>query len=444
LAFFAVATGGFALQIATVALLVAIAWPFLLATSVAVELAVIHNFAWHERWTWADRTSDPGPAGCGAGGIARRFAIYNATTGLTSVAGNLLLTAVYAGLLGASPVVANALAVWTLAIVNFVIADRWVFASAAVILFVAGMPTRGSAATLRPETAAAWDQYVRDVEARIERDPLAPLAETNAPSGETIAVPSGVIHRWRGSVFVPRLTLDAVLQELMWPGTPPPQEDVIASRVLSRGPDALRVYLRLARHTIVTAVYDTEHEMTFRRRSALVATSRSVATRIAEIADAGTDAERQRPPGDDRGFLWRLNSYWRYVQVNDGVRVELDSLTLSRGIPSIIAPIAAPIVRRVSRESLVRTLDALSRWLSSRYAPTALTVMPADSNPARSFAARLSDPGVSPCTQIVSPSSVIVDPSYASTVRVVARRTARATTRSASWITEFGLRRDTS
>ena len=75
-----------------------------------------------------------------------------------------------------------------------------------------------------------------------------------------------------------------------------------------------------------------------------------MATRIEEVG------------GADHGFLWRLNSYWRYEERRGGVLVELESLTLSRGMPSLLRPIAAPLVRRIARESMVRTLEALVRF----------------------------------------------------------------------------------
>ena len=53
----------------------------------------------------------------------------------------------------------------------------------------------------------------------------------------------------------------------MYPGTPPPQEDVLESRVLARTDNRLRVYLKLSRSAIVTVVYDTEHDVTFTRHS---------------------------------------------------------------------------------------------------------------------------------------------------------------------------------
>ena len=120
--------------------------------------------------------------------------------------------------------------------------------------------------------------------------------------------------------------------------------------MIARGDDSLRVGIRLVRHAIVTVSYDTEHEMRFRRVTPTLATARSVATRIEQV------------DGGDHGFLWRLHSYWRYEETSGGVLVELRSLTLSRSVPALVRPIASPLVTRVARESMVRTLDALRRY----------------------------------------------------------------------------------
>ena len=102
--------------------------------------------------------------------------------------------------------------------------------------------------------------------------------------GTTSACP-GAIHDWRGSILVRGITIDDLLRSLMYPGTPPPQPDVLEARVLGRSADSLHVYLKLVRRTIMTVTYETEHTMTFRRHSKALATSRSVATRITEIDD---------------------------------------------------------------------------------------------------------------------------------------------------------------
>ena len=100
----------------------------------------------------------------------------------------------------------------------------------------------------------------------------------------------------------------------------------------------------------MTVSYDTEHEMTFTRLTPALATARSVATRIEEVG------------GGDHGFLWRLNSYWRYEQVGSGVLVSVESLTLSRDVPLLVKPIVGRLVPRIARESMVRTLEALERF----------------------------------------------------------------------------------
>jgi hypothetical protein len=162
-------------------------------------------------------------------------------------------------------------------------------------------------------------------------------------------------------VFIP----GATVAELVAAGKDPTgrnahrQEDVLESRVLSRDGDRLRLFLKLQRRNIVTVAYNTEHLVTYRHVGPGHVTSRSVATKIAEIDNVGTPAERERAVGQDRGFLWRLNSYWRYQAVEGGVLVELESLTLSRDIPWGFATIARPLIDRVARESVARTLDSM-------------------------------------------------------------------------------------
>jgi hypothetical protein len=171
---------------------------------------------------------------------------------------------------------------------------------------------------------------------------------------EMIEIPGGMIYHSSGSIVVRHTTVDRVVHALTNPGTPPPQEDVLESRVLSRTANGLRVYLKLSRSAIVTVVYDTEHDVVFTRHSPTMATSRSVSTRIAQS------------DGGDRGFLWRLNSYWRYTQVGGDVRIDLESLSLSRAVPRVARPVARPIIDRIAGESLTRTLESLRDFLNAR------------------------------------------------------------------------------
>ena len=94
---------------------------YLLATALAVETAVIHNFVWHERFTWRDR-----PAARPLQSLAR-LARFNATNGAVSLAGNLLIMRVLVGQLHMNYVVANLVAVTICSLVNFVLSDWVVF-----------------------------------------------------------------------------------------------------------------------------------------------------------------------------------------------------------------------------------------------------------------------------------------------------------------------------
>ena len=339
-AFVAVGALGFVLQLAMILALTRLAgWPYPLATIAGVELAVLHNFCWHQRWTWAERRSHES--------IVRRLLKYYAGTAATSIGGNLIFTALWVEAAGLDPVIANVLAVITMSAANYIVADRWVFARGSAFGLVAAVALPGlAAAQPPPETESAWRRHIAAAEAQL--DPLRPLVPHGTDAvGDTIRVPGGTIHRWRGSALIRGVTLDHLLNGLLHPGTPPPQDDVLEARVLRRHDDTLRVYLKLTRSAIVTVTYDTEHDVAFARPRRDIATSRSTAVRIAEVG------------GGDRGFLWRLNSYWRYVQVKEGVVVELDSWSLSRSVPSVLRPVAAPIIARIARESLLRTLAAM-------------------------------------------------------------------------------------
>ena len=90
---------------------------YLLATALAVESAVIHNFFWHERFTWSDRRTS---AGVG------RFLKFNFTTGIFSLAGNVVFTKLLVDA-GMSYILANGSAIVLCAIINFLLNDRLVF-----------------------------------------------------------------------------------------------------------------------------------------------------------------------------------------------------------------------------------------------------------------------------------------------------------------------------
>jgi hypothetical protein len=248
---------------------------------------------------------------------------------------------------------------------------------------------RLTAAELRPATLKAWNAYVEASEQRIARElrsakgflaldfqPVAQAAlerqavlageitvkkmDTVDPAGEKIPVPAGMIHHWRGSVFIPGANLEDVVSRVTNPDlNNTRQEDVLRVSVLERGPDYLRIYLKLQRSKFVTVVYNTEHTVKACRYGKSQASSTSVATKIAELEMPNSDREREKPEGQDRGFLWRLNSYWRYEQAAGGVIVECESISLSRGVPALLELVIRPLIDSTARESMCRTLDSM-------------------------------------------------------------------------------------
>ena len=115
-----VGVAGFVLQIATLGLLLGAGVHYLVATALAVEVAILHNFLWHERWTWKDRPAE----GRSRLGRLARFHLLNGTV---SLAGNLILMRVLVGALGLPALLANLIAVLACALANFAASDRAVF-----------------------------------------------------------------------------------------------------------------------------------------------------------------------------------------------------------------------------------------------------------------------------------------------------------------------------
>ena len=113
---------------------------YLLATALAVELTLIHNFLWHERFTWADRLAVRPKQS------VVRLAKFNASNGLVSIVGNLILVRVLVGQLRCNYLTASLFAIAACSVANFLLGDRLVFTKA-------DAPTVASVAISRNKTA---------------------------------------------------------------------------------------------------------------------------------------------------------------------------------------------------------------------------------------------------------------------------------------------------
>jgi len=111
---------GAGVQLGVLAVLVRLRVYYLVATAIAIEVALLHNYVWHRRWTWA-----------GEGGGAGSFWRFHLSNGLLSLSSNLLLMRLFTGAMGWPPVLSNLAAITITSLLNFVMASRWVFASSA-------------------------------------------------------------------------------------------------------------------------------------------------------------------------------------------------------------------------------------------------------------------------------------------------------------------------
>jgi hypothetical protein len=235
-------------------------------------------------------------------------------------------------------------------------------------------------AELKPPTIEAFDGYVRAAESTIDERVIGKRSflwtDESAERRDEVArgnialeyrsagasIPGGTVEDWIGAVFVAGVTLEQALAMVQDYGNHRNiyRPEVVDSRILKRTGDDFQVTLRLRKHKVVTVVLDTEHSVRYSRLGKDRCYSRSASTRIAEV-----DGEHEMPVGRDHGFLWRLNSYWRFQERDGGAFIECEAISLSRDIPFAVSWLVKPIVRELPRESLENTLrltrDALRR-----------------------------------------------------------------------------------
>jgi hypothetical protein len=243
-------------------------------------------------------------------------------------------------------------------------------------------PSPASAAELKPEAAQGFDQYIRlteirmqgelppgsgflwmdrlpqpdrgEVDARLRKgEVVSERLQTGDPSGRS-ATPGALIHHWVGTVFIPGVTLAQVLavtqdydrhSEYYSP-------EVAQSKKVAQDGDSFKVHYRLRKKKIVTITLDVDYNIHRYFVDATHAYSQSVAVRVAQVENAGRPDEHQLSPGNDGGYMWRLNSYWRYFDSGNGVYVQAEAISLTRDVPAGLSWLIGSFVESVPRESL--------------------------------------------------------------------------------------------
>ena len=231
---------------------------------------------------------------------------------------------------------------------------------------------------LKPETLRAFKQYVAKVEAVLDKRDSGdkpflwldehPNQRKEALKGEivvhqfgddVIKVKDGLIHHWLGAAFMRGVTGEEAATLLHdFKNHVDYYPEVVVAELISKEGDVYRHRLRTEVTKVLTVVLDMQldahHSVISEKQYAV----RSYTDKVSEVKDAGKPKEKILPDGEGTGFMWRLYSYWRIEEVEGGVLTELETISLSRGIPFGLGWIVKPFVRDVPEESLVSTLSS--------------------------------------------------------------------------------------
>jgi hypothetical protein len=255
------------------------------------------------------------------------------------------------------------------------------------LIGLSAAPAPAAVSDLRPTTVEAFQRYVQGVEAgidsriggqqtflwadsspaRLARVRRGEVVTERASGSQPVGVPDGLVHDWIGAVFIPGVGLSDTIAFLQnYDQHKSFYREVIDSKLLSREGEHFVVFLRLQKKKVITVVLNTAHDARYVPLDATRWHSRSRSTRIAEVQNPGTPDERELPVGGGHGFMWFLNSYWRFAERDGGVYVECQAVSLSRGIPWGLGWLIGPIVNDLPRESLANTLIATRAALVAR------------------------------------------------------------------------------
>jgi hypothetical protein len=237
------------------------------------------------------------------------------------------------------------------------------------------------AAQPSPAATTAFNSYVERVEGRLNAQHrsaggfLAPVDFARLRQGELIIdqlasgagteLPSALLHDWRGTAFIPggkAVNFERLMKDFnAYPKVYAPQ--VLTAKVTEHDGDHFQTTMRVRQKHVLTVVMDTAYDITFGRQDAQRGYSTSRSTQIAEIDSPGTAQERALGPGEEHGFLWRMNTYWSYEERDGGLYIQIESVSLSRSIPIGLGWAIGPFIESVPRDSLEFTLRATSNAL---------------------------------------------------------------------------------
>ncbi|MDE3109964.1 MAG: hypothetical protein KGL02_08490, partial [Acidobacteriota bacterium] len=153
--------------------------------------------------------------------------------------------------------------------------------------------------------------------------------------------------------------------------------EVRRSKVFAQDDEGLHLYLQLFKDSPRRVSYNVNFKVQRVSLSTTRIASTSISTRIAQLQDPMQTTSAEYPVGQDSGFLWRMNDYWRYEQKDGGVYMQVEAISLSRDVPPFLGWFVRPIIRRVARQTIASLLEANRRAIQNpqRYAPHATSIV---------------------------------------------------------------------
>ena len=218
--------------------------------------------------------------------------------------------------------------------------------------------------TLEPKTIRAFDDYLRAVDVRLTARAVNPEPLAARPAGvfeinAGLEVTRGLVHDWVAVAFLPgvrRAKAIAVLEDFSRHASIYPE--VLEGRVEKRDGKQILGFHRLRMKKVLEVNLEARYRLDILPSPANRYASRSVATEIVEL-----DGDAKLTPGHDRGFLWRLQTYWTLEETKQGLWMEVRSVSLTRDVPIGLGWAVKPIVRELPRESLEALMEATKRAL---------------------------------------------------------------------------------
>lgn len=201
-------------------------------------------------------------------------------------------------------------------------------------------------------------EEMRNAYSRLKGGEIIVVRQENRLNGKEFEVPDGLVHHWVGIIFIPGVNMAQVLDvakdydhraELYAP-------DVIAAHIIFHQDDQYRVFMRLFQRRFATVAFNTEYGIRWGQLDPNHVYCDSVSTRVAEVKDAAHPDGPEEPVGQGHGYLWRLNTYWRFEEKDGGVYVQLEALSLTRDIPFGLGWLIKPLVTKIPKQSLDRAL----------------------------------------------------------------------------------------